>query len=241
MIGFIILTAVGGSLLWRLRLEDSVAGRSFRTVVIDPGHGGQDSGAEGFGLDEKNVALDIALKLADLLRAQGIEVVLTRDSDRFVSLGDRTRIANRAKSSIFVSIHFNHTHVRSADGIETYRAQIKSPEGPGGLLDFSRVTRSVANIDLREDALAEAVQTELISATATKDRGVKRRNFYVLRRTTSPALLIEAGFLSNPTTVRRLKTKGYRETIAAAINRGILKYRAGWEPTPQLLASGHSQ
>ncbi|HEY5894259.1 MAG TPA: N-acetylmuramoyl-L-alanine amidase [Chthoniobacterales bacterium] len=235
--GLIGITALCGSLFWHFFLDNTEAGRNFQTVVIDAGHGGQDSGAVAFGLDEKSLNLDVALKLAEVLRAQGIEVALTRDSDYFVSLGDRARIANRQKNSIFVSIHFNHTGISTTGGVETYRAEFKSPGIAEDVLNFLRVARPMASINLREEALAQAVQMELVSATGTTDRGIKRRNFYVIRRTASPALLIEGGFLSNPTTVRRLKTQGYREVIAAAIARGILKYRAGWEPSPRLLAS----
>ncbi|MEZ0535721.1 N-acetylmuramoyl-L-alanine amidase [Caldicellulosiruptoraceae bacterium PP1] len=180
-------------------------------ICIDPGHGGIDPGAVGInGVLEKNIALDISLKLTNLLKKYNYEVILTRDSDilkwerKNVSsdLKARCDIANVNKCDIFVSIHCNSSQNNNATGIETYyyKTQDKSKE------------------------LAEIIQQNLIKYTKLINRGVKRANYYVLRNTTMPSVLIELGFINNEKDVKTLVDTKYQNIYAQAIYNGIKEY-----------------
>jgi len=145
------------------------------TVVIDPGHGGIDrGGAPGQRVPEKPYTLDVGLRLAATLRANGFHVILTRDGDYFVGLRQRCDIANAQSNAIFVSVHFNGAPRIAADGVETYYYSSQSA------------------------SLAAAVHRRLLAATGLEDRHVRRRGFFVIRRTIIPSILVEPGFLSNP-------------------------------------------
>ncbi len=176
-------------------------------VVLDAGHGGRDSGAIRGRRREKTLALDLANRVAGLLRRRGIEVVMTRASDTFVSLGERVRVANRYPRSLFVSIHINVSTDARAKGIETYYHLLKKT-GPGS------------------KAFAERIQSALVDETAAEDRGVKARGFYVIRRTRSPAALVECGFLSNSFEACQLDRTAYRDKIADGLANGISAYYA---------------
>ncbi|MGB9825558.1 MAG: N-acetylmuramoyl-L-alanine amidase [Desulfofundulus sp.] len=178
-------------------------------VVLDPGHGGYDPGAIGpVGLKEKDVTLAVALKVARELRRAGVEVILTRESDSVPwpanvtqDLAARCEIANNAGAAPFVSIHCNSASDPSACGTETY---CYKPSG-------------------ESEALARAVQEELVAAVGRPNRGIKTANYYVLRRTNMPAVLTELAFISNPQEEQLLASDAIRETCAVAIARGIGK------------------
>lgn len=168
-------------------------------VVIDAGHGGHDRGGmPGQRVPEKGYTLDVATRLDRALRSAGFRTVMTRSSDVFVSLGDRCRIANSKGNAIFVSIHFNGASNYDAYGIETYY-------GSGS----------------RSAALASSIHRSLLSATGTMDRRVRCRGFFVLRRTSVPAVLCELGFLTNRSESGRIATSSYRQKLADAVARGI--------------------
>jgi N-acetylmuramoyl-L-alanine amidase len=172
-------------------------------VVIDPGHGGRDPGAVGInGLQEKQVIFPISLRVAQLLEQQGVAVVLTRQDDRTLDLQARVDIANRARGSVFVSIHANAISLSRPDvnGIETYYASETGYR------------------------LAAALQASVLAATGMNDRGVKQARFYVLRYTAMPAALVEVGFVTGAQDAPRLADPAWQETIAQAIARGILQY-----------------
>jgi N-acetylmuramoyl-L-alanine amidase len=173
-------------------------------VVIDPGHGGQDRGGiPGQKLAEKVFTLDTGKRLAKLLRARGdIEVVMTRDDDRFVSLAERTNIANqyRGRDAVFVSIHYNAAPREGAYGIETY-------------YNNQRAYR-----------LAALVHPRVVQAMDTISRGIRQRRYRVLRNNRLPAILVECGFLTNHLEGERASNPNYRERIARAIAIGILQY-----------------
>jgi N-acetylmuramoyl-L-alanine amidase len=178
--------------------------RAINTVVVDPGHGGIDrGGAPGQRVPEKPYTLDVGLRLAATLRANGFRVLLTRDGDYFVGLRERCNLANSQGSAIFVSVHFNGAPRTAADGVETYYYW---PESAG---------------------LAAAVHRRLLAATGLEDRHVRRRGFFVIRRSRPPAILVEPGFLSNPRTAERVaESPAYRQRIADAIAQGIMdRYR----------------
>jgi N-acetylmuramoyl-L-alanine amidase len=183
------------------------AGR-FHTVILDPGHGGHDRGARPlYGKYEKDLALDVALRTAEILRHHGFRVILTRDHDVFISLPRRVSIAQRYRNSIFVSIHFNWTRRSAASGFETY---YYSPQS----------RRLAANI-----------QKEIHQANAGIDRGVKSARFYVLRNNPRPAVLVELGFVSNPRDNKLAQDPEHRNKLAQAIAAGILAERRGRAPS----------
>ncbi len=216
-------------------------------VVIDAGHGGRDSGAMGRGgLMEKDVALSVALRLKRLLEARGVRVVMTRSGDRFIPLMERSRIANRARADLFLSIHCNATTSRSVSGLESfalswgisdsYRAgKAAGRHRPSELIAGAadRVSpgteRAVLRAHMgeqrrRSHVLARAVQGEMVRRLGEPNRGVKLRNFSVLRETYIPAALAEVGFISYPATERRMRSPAYRQRIAVALAEGVARY-----------------
>ncbi len=199
----------------------------FHTVIIDPGHGGVDSGSKGIYGKEKVYNLKLALKLKAELERQGIRVKMTRTTDSaFPSLQDRVAYANRVEGAIFISIHFNWINSTRARGIETYSL---APQGtattndgakPGDDRSFSGNTRDAENI-----ALATAVHSHCVRRTGAPDRGIKRDRFTVLCGINKPAILLEGGFISNPTEARLIASDAYLSKLAAATAEGIVKYR----------------
>lgn len=173
------------------------------TVVIDPGHGGRAPGAIArSGLQEKTVNLAIALAAAKLLERRGLDVVLTRSSDRFVELNERAAIANRRGADLFVSIHADAAPSRSAHGYTIYAA------------------RSASADSLR---LAAAIERRMRS-TRVYSRGIRRSDFRVLVRTSCPAVLVETGYMSNASESRRLADAGHRQRLAAAVADGVFDF-----------------
>ena len=215
-------------------------GHGVVAVVIDPGHGGIDSGAMALGLQEKALTLDVALRVAQALEGQGIHVRMTRTSDQAVSLEDRVRIANGTPGAIFVSIHFNdalstdHGQSYHASGVETYYSEHKQFGGAGDWLWTSLFGGRSAGPASQRDSLAwaaregallaDAIQGSLVLATAAADRGTKERALYVTRRVRGPAVLVEGGFISHPTEAKHLGEPAYRQKLAEAIASGIVKY-----------------
>jgi N-acetylmuramoyl-L-alanine amidase len=170
----------------------------FRTVVVDAGHGGIDKGARGVdGSLEKKYALDTAKRVERGLKRAGYRVVMTRKSDYFVPLPTRAAISNRQRGAVFVSIHYNWARNSSAQGTET----------------FYHSSRSYP--------LAANIQREL--SRHSNNRGVKRARFHVLRNNVRPAVLVEGGFLSNSAEARKVRSPFYRQRLADAIVRGIVK------------------
>jgi len=168
------------------------------TVVIDAGHGGYDRGGiPGQRVSEKDMTLDVARRLKSVLAASGYRVVMTRDSDVFVPLGTRCAIANSNRNAIFVSVHFNSATRSGASGIETYF--------------YNRESLS----------LASAIHHYVAGGAPSSNRGVRRRGYYVLRRTNMPAVLVECGFLTNPTEAGYAQNASYRQKLAEAIAAGV--------------------
>jgi N-acetylmuramoyl-L-alanine amidase len=168
------------------------------TVVIDAGHGGHDRGGiPGQRIAEKDMTLDVALRLRNVLSANGYQVVMTRSSDVFVPLGGRVAIANSYRNAVFVCIHFNATGRSGASGIETYF--------------YSRDSLP----------LASAIHYYVTGGAPSANRGVRRRGYYVLRKTAIPAVLVECGFLTNPTEGAYAQSASYRQKLADEIAAGI--------------------
>jgi N-acetylmuramoyl-L-alanine amidase len=168
------------------------------TVVIDAGHGGYDRGGiPGQRVSEKDMTLDVARRLKSVLAASGYRVVMTRDSDVFVPLGTRCAIANSNRNAIFVSVHFNSATRSGASGIETYF--------------YNRESLS----------LASAIHHYVAGGAPSSNRGVRRRGYFVLRRTNMPSVLVECGFLTNPTEAGYAQNASYRQKLAEAIAAGV--------------------
>lgn len=232
------------------RADLGIRGSLRGTVILDPGHGGRDTGTVGNGLREKDVVLDIALRTAEILRRHGAKVILTRGTDRFISLEQRSRIANSTPGAIFVSIHANAAAKNAPgrhliSGVETYVLS--------GVSEAYRVGKASRKYDLEEAtvngvrkmrpakerrvmaglsrtartnsrALAKFVQNSLL-LLGEKDRKVKGKNLHVLRENYfTPAILTEVGFLTNAQTARKLANAAVREKFATAIAVGIARY-----------------
>jgi N-acetylmuramoyl-L-alanine amidase len=170
-------------------------------VMIDPGHGGKDSGAPGVGgILEKDVILPISQKLSAILEKAGIQTVLTRNSDYFVDLAPRVQMAQRMGATLFVSIHANSIDGRpDVSGLETYHYNIG-------------------------ESLARTVHNTILQSIPIQDRGVRRARFYVLRKNSMPAILVETGYVTNAEEIRKLNDPNYQQLMAQAIAQGVLKY-----------------
>src|SRR5215469_1865374 len=204
----------------------SMPPKPFTVVVLDPGHGGQDSGAMCGGVMEKDLTLDIARRVDRLLDSQGIATLMTRLGDSYVSLADRAAFGNRANDSIFISIHFNEDNKPVASGVETYYAshQITSGSTLASWLPF--FSRRPSNSPKPESqSLAGFVQEALVARTRSVDRGTQTKQFFVIANVTSPAVLIEGGFITNKDELSKLASDDYRDQLAAAVADGILRYR----------------
>ena len=192
--------------------EDPTAGkpRSSRggalpTVVIDAGHGGKDEGARGRGLVEKQLTLDLALRVDKRLKTFGFPTVLTRTDDRFVSL------------------HFNKNSESTAAGIETFYETEKVPPGAEwtwiGFFNKGDTSQCESG-----ETLAGYVQTSLVLRTEATNRGIKQRDLFVCRHVRGPSVLVEGGFLSNPVEARLISNPEYRERLATAVVEGVMSY-----------------
>jgi N-acetylmuramoyl-L-alanine amidase len=200
--------------------------KPFAVVVLDPGHGGQDSGAMCAGVMEKDLTLDVARRVDRLLDSEGIATLMTRLGDSYASLADRAAFGNRVKDSIFVSIHFNEDNKPVASGVETYYAahQITSGSTLTSWLPF--FSQEPSNAPKPESqSLAGFIQQALVARTGSLDRGTQAKQFFVIANVTSPAVLIEGGFITNKDELSKLASEDYRDQLAAAVADGILRYR----------------
>jgi N-acetylmuramoyl-L-alanine amidase len=198
------------------------------TVVLDPGHGGVDSGATNRWGAEKSFALDVAQYARLQLMHAGYKVEMTRESDKAISLEDRVALANGFPNSVFVSIHFNTSG--SAEGLESYAL------APAGVNSNAAKTNEVSVADTawclgnaqdeQNIALAAAVHATVLSHLSMFDRGVKHARFHVLRNVKVPAVLVECGFLSNVFEGQRIATSQFRQQVGTAIAQGIQNYDA---------------
>ncbi len=176
--------------------------RAFDTVILDPGHGAHDRGAAIGYVYEKHLALDTARRVEQLLRKEGLKVIMSRSRDVFIPLQDRSALGNSRSDAIFVSIHYNYNRGGSGAGAETYY------HFTSGYM------------------LAAYIQAYLVQRTGMTNRGVKSANFHVIRATTkNPAVLVECGFVSNSSERARMLTGEFRAKIAEGIAQGIVAFR----------------
>ncbi len=213
-------------------------------VVIDPGHGGHDPGAQGKNLNEAALTLDVALRLEKLLQQDGFDVVLTRRSDVYVPLEERTAIANRENADLFLSIHANASRNQAARGVETYFLSFaSSPEAEavaarensassGGMHNLPDIIKTIAlnnKLDESRD-LASMVQEALVSRLRRSNRdirnlGVRKAPFVVLIGASMPSVLAEVSFLTNKEELQLLKTSAYKQRVAEALHAAVMRYR----------------
>jgi N-acetylmuramoyl-L-alanine amidase len=217
-------------------------------IVIDAGHGGHDTGTIGpNGLQEKDLVLDVALRLGKLLETRlGADVVYTRDDDTFIPLETRTAIANEKQADLFISVHANSSHDTSARGVETYylnftsnpeALEVAARENAVSEKSIHELQDLVKKITLKEKIeesheLATDVQNSLYAGLSAKspalrNRGVKKAPFVVLIGANMPSILAEISFVSNPTDEKKLETPEYRQKIAESLYKGIAKYAGG--------------
>jgi N-acetylmuramoyl-L-alanine amidase len=248
--------------------EPPVGGRQalapLRTIVLDAGHGGHDSGAIGpGGLMEKELVLEVTKRVARLLEERAnVKVLLSRDRDHFVTLKDRTSFANRAGADLFVSIHANAHRVAASEGVEVYFLsseatdnaarqvaaaensviQLEKPSSPARA-GRSEIVRTMlwdlaqAEFQTESSRLAETVLDSMSQSLRIPHRGVKQAGFYVLGGAAMPAILVEIGFVTNPREERRLKESKYRDEIARAIFNGLADYKRAWDQRARTAAA----
>ncbi|MEM8953455.1 MAG: N-acetylmuramoyl-L-alanine amidase [Verrucomicrobiota bacterium] len=193
-------------------------------VVIDPGHGGKDGGAQGNGLLEKHLTLDVAQRVRRELAKRGLRSVLTREEDRTLSLSERVEIADEHREAIFVSVHFNTSAAPSVSGLEVYHSDPKSLETLVALKKRFEIPRTEKLRDDRNRVLAEAMQASVARTTDVRDRGVRNRSFYVTRHAMAPAVLVECAYLTNEEEAGRVKNPHFRSRIAQGIADGVEAY-----------------
>jgi len=231
------LVGLAISFVWFIRLPEPLQpvsaprkplfpGEALPVVVLDAGHGGQDSGAMCGTVLEKNLTLDVAQRAELLLRAAGYATVLTRESDRYLSLPERAAVGNKEDDSLFVSIHFNDGARAAASGVETYFAQ-REPSSGSRFFFWLPFLRRVDNgaLTSKSQDLASSIQAALVERTRALDRGTKSEQFYVIANVRHPAALIEGGFITNKSDMTKLATTEYRQQIALAISDGVQRYR----------------
>jgi N-acetylmuramoyl-L-alanine amidase len=217
-------------------------------IVIDPGHGGKDPGAIGkkYGTKEKTVALDTGLRLKKILQAQGHTVYMTRTTDKYVPLKDRTKFANTKKADLFISIHYNANNSTSPNGFETYflgshrleyaknvalreNASLKYDIGENAYDANATLNDIIATLltnrfQKESEELAGYIQEAGVAKSGFKNRGLNQAGFYVLKGCSMPAVLLECGFLTNGTEENKIRQGSYRQKIAEGIAKGVSSY-----------------
>jgi len=221
-------------------------GLKVHRIIIDPGHGGKDPGASGFGIREKNLALQIGKRLRNLIKKKNpeIEVLMTRDTDRYLKLEARTAFANKHQGDLFISIHLNASRRSNVSGMETYYLNLTTDSYALTLAAKENQTslRSISNLQgllhdlMTHSKIQESTQlAHLVQNNAVKEAraskqirlrnlGVKRAPFFVLLGAQMPSILVEAGFISNKKENKLLQTKQYQQTLAQGMYQGIYRY-----------------
>ncbi|OGQ44472.1 MAG: hypothetical protein A3A85_07325 [Deltaproteobacteria bacterium RIFCSPLOWO2_01_FULL_42_9] len=226
----------------------TVKGNVLRTIVIDPGHGGEDTGAVGpSGIKEKDINLAIAMRLKKLLAEKtNAIVILTRADDRFIPLDERTNIANKNEADLFISIHTNASYRKGADGVETYFLSFEASDEDAkravafenAVVSLEKKTETKNSDDLKtilmdmaqtsvlndSSQLADIIQENLCKVLKGENRGIKQAPFIVLAGAAMPAVLVEVGFISNADEEKRLTSGETQEIIAEAIFKSVMRF-----------------
>ena len=245
-----LICLLGAAGLLAARAEERPA-QGLERVVVDAGHGGADYGARGTsGLLEKDVVLAVAQRIGAQLEEIGVEVVYTRESDRFVTLPERTAIANRARADLYLSIHANSSPDREARGPETYFLSLEASDDEARRVAlsenqvFHRAEAADDSGDVVGAILGDLIRTEHLRGSSDAalaiqreleqlpgpERGVKQAPFVVLMGVNMPAALLEIGFLTNPHEERALKTRAHQDAIGKAVARAIAELRPPAHP-----------
>lgn len=204
-------------------------GSDFDTVIIDPGHGGHDSGAKGVYGYEKDFALKLAFSLKADLEKRGLKVVMTRTKDEFISLGGRVEFANKIPNSILISLHFNSA-ASSATGIETYAFSPQGAASEYGARSVDSYAFQGNQRDSENIALATAVHATVVHHFKLVDRGVKRARWHVLKGLQRPGILFEGGFVTSPVDGRLIAAENYRTELAHTIGDAVSNYKRALKP-----------
>jgi len=199
-----------------------------RTVILDAGHGGHDSGARGPLGSEKDATLDVVLRAKKLLEQNGYNVRLTRMTDVFIPLEKRPALANKYPNAIFVSVHFNKSNMVGGTGIETYAL---APRGVPSMdeenLSYSDFKQYPGHArDSENIALATAMHSSMLRHLRLFDRGIKRARFVVIRDAEIPGVLLEGGFMNHPVDARLIASGDFRDAFARAILEGVNRYKS---------------
>jgi len=225
-----------------------------KAIVLDAGHGGKDAGAVGrrLKLKERDLTLAITRKLKNILEDNGIKVIMTRDSDNFISLQERARIANSSGADLFVSIHVNASRVRSMNGFECYYLSEATDDNARALEAFENATlktdegvvlqhsdtldKTLWDMKLTENRresaqLANSICKAVENNLTTRNRGTKTARFYVLKYTRIPSVLVETGYISNKFEELKFRDETYVDRMADVIAKGILSYNNEYERT----------
>ena len=213
-------------------------------VILDPGHGGSDGGTVVFSLLEKELALDLSLRVRRALKRRGIHAILTREGDRDVELAERVAIGRKHPGIPFVSIHLNRFKHASVRGAEVYvmdgkpvplpavKGHSDPRSGSAGLQWIDDSGDNQGFFDRRGTMLAEKVITSMTADGKLKNRGVRQRKLFIVEHAPPPAVLVECGYLSNPSEARNFSKAAFRESVAESIAEGIATYLAKVEENP---------
>ena len=207
------------------------SGNAFDTVILDPGHGGHDSGAKGIYGYEKDFTLKLAFAVKAELEKRGLKVVMTRSNDTFISLGGRVVFANKYPNSIYVSLHFN-SGGSAATGNETFAL---TPQGASSVYGSRAVDAYSFNGNQRDSeniALATAIHASVVHHFKFVDRGVKRARWYVLKGLERPGVLFEGGFVTNANDAKFIAADNFRTELAVTLSQAIMNYRRAVQPKP---------
>ncbi len=240
----------GASRVAGKRSRTSTPRRTIKTIVVDAGHGGKDPGAIGYhGTLEKDIALAIAKKLKKELQKRGFKVILTRSRDRYLTLEQRTKIANDAHADLFISIHCNWNRKSIVGGTEVYflstakttweravamrenASFMKYSGNKDKLNKLDAILLDMAQTEFLQESedLAGYIQHGIVARTGLLNRGVKQAGFYVLYKVFMPAVLVETAFISNPVEERKLKDPDFQWRIARGIADGVVRFKSAYE------------
>jgi N-acetylmuramoyl-L-alanine amidase len=227
---------------------------TIKTIVLDPGHGGKDGGATGrrYRTREKEMALKLALKVKNILEDNGIRIIMTRSDDRFIPLEKRSDVANRSGADLFVSIHINASRSRSLGGFECYFLSNATDDNARALealensslklgesataersnqLDKTLWDMSLTENRMESSELAGHICDSVGRNVAMSNRGIRTARFYVLKYTNIPAVLVEAGYISNRYEETKIRDPKFLDSMAGAVANGILEYKKEYEIT----------
>ena len=203
----------------------SIGRQNIRVIMLDPGHGGPDNGAQGRMYKEKDLALQMAKKLRASLLAKGYSVIMTREDDSFPSLQDRVDLCKKVKPDLYISVHCNASTDKSVNGVETYcPTPAKAPSTGDSKPGYNAYSANA--FDKNNYRLAYEIQSSMVVSTKEFDKGVKHARFFVIKNAICPAVLVETGFVSNPSEEMNLASAGRQAAVVSAIVTGVEHYAA---------------